>query len=777
MLAAVLLCGGAEVTRAQIITSPQRISPIIRTQSEPAIAASGSDVVAVWFSRIFWDGTGWALSADGGTTWTPEGGFPGAEPNVFKIEGQHPSLSADDLGQFYSAVRTAGAGSGISVYRGAVAFGGLAWQGPVTVGPGDFSKDVESPNLACDPAGQFVYLAYTEIQKSLDPPIGGHVITFARSTDSGMTFEPRISLSGEFAGDPRVAVGPAGEVYVLWHDYATDQVLLRKSIDHGATFSPPVSLATMGDNVSTYATSWESSFIRRNPYYHLLVRDFMPNAPSVAVDRSGGLHHGTLYSVWSARSDGAGTPVNVLNETEPNNSFGTANAISLGQEARGVAIDPGKLETGDQDRFYFDGVAGTTVQIEGELTGISPEPPFLLSVPLFFYCGDDTTRLLRLASVTMARPGDGPNAPVIYTLPRTGRYWLATPPASNWSYAYRIRLRERIAAPGSAARDHRDVVIVRSSDGGATWSEKMRVNDCTGDDDVFPEVVVDELGQVHVAWYCKRQEVNGCGTLTDTYWTVSTDGGQSFRPARRVSSTSSPWECSGGGPNIGNHLGLAAAGGRVHIAWTEVGCPDSVDIYTARIEDIATSTAIARFVAHWTGAEAVVSWRVSGGEGIAAFRVQRASGAGSFVPLGPEIAYRGDGDYEQIDAEAAEGQAYRYRLEVIHRDGSRTWQGPIELTTPAEIRRLAWSSVAPNPFRDAVALELAVPRRGPLRVRIYDVLGHEVATLHEGEAAPGRMSLRWDGSDRSGRPVAPGVYLIRAETAEGTAARRVLRLR
>jgi hypothetical protein len=774
----VVLVQGSPVT-AQLLTTPQRISPIPRTQSEPVIAASGDEVVAVWFKRIILDGSGWAYSADGGETWSPEGGFLGGMTN-FKIEGQHPVVCADGAGRFYAAVRTSSAlGSGMSVYRGSLDPAGFVWQGPVTVGSGTFILEVESPWLACDPAGAYVYLAYTEKDLNRDPPIGGHVITFARSTDGGVTFEPRMALSGEFAGDPRVGVGAGGEVHVLWHDYASGQVVMRTSADHGASFAPEQVVAPMRDNVGLVSTSWASNFARRNPYYSLKTGDVMPNAPAVAVDRSGGARHGTLYAVWTEYAEGTLSATSAAGEVEPNEFYAQAMPVTIGTVVSGVAIDPGKLQVGDHDRFWFEGVAGTTVQIDGELTGIAGPPlDFPFSVPVFIECGEDTTRLQRISNATLTLPGEGPVPPVVFTLPRTGRYWVSTALASIWSWSYQIRIRELTPGAGSISRDQRDVVLVRSSDGGATWSGKVRVNDCPpGDDDTFPEVVVDELGQVHVAWYCKREEVDGCGTETHTYLAVSSDGGETFRPSLRVSANASPWECSGGGPNLGDHLGLAAGGGRVHVAWTEVECPDSVDIYTARVEDVATGVAIGGFAGGWREGGVHLTWQVLEGRGIAEFAVERIEGEGPFAPVGAPIAYRGEGTYGHADAGARAGGTYRYRLVVTRTDGTWYREGPIAVAVPRAPGELAWVGAAPNPFARRVTLELAVAVRGAVRVRVYNVQGQEVARLHEGELDAGTHRLSWDGVNRHGRAVAPGVYLVRAESGGVTRVVRVLQVR
>jgi hypothetical protein len=75
----------------------------------------------------------------------------------------------------------------------------------------------------------------------------------------------------------------------------------------------------------------------------------------------------------------------------------------------------------------------------------------------------------------------------------------------------------------------RDVVVARSGDRGATWSEPVRVH---ADDWVFdgcphagPSLQVDSAGRVHVAWWTGRPK--GAGV----YYARSDDGGKTFSPA------------------------------------------------------------------------------------------------------------------------------------------------------------------------------------------------------------------------------------------------------
>lgn len=48
-----------------------------------------------------------------------------------------------------------------------------------------------------------------------------------------------------------------------------------------------------------------------------------------------------------------------------------------------------------------------------------------------------------------------------------------------------------------------------------------------------------------------------------------------------------------------------------------------------------------------------------------------------------------------------------------------------------------------------------------MTLKVYDVLGREVATLVDGQMAPGRQQVVWNGKSTSGREVPTGIYIAR----------------
>lgn len=83
--------------------------------------------------------------------------------------------------------------------------------------------------------------------------------------------------------------------------------------------------------------------------------------------------------------------------------------------------------------------------------------------------------------------------------------------------------------------------------------------------------------------------------------------------------------------------------------------------------------------------------------------------------------------------------------------------------------------VEPNPARERVVIRYALPERGTLFARIYDVSGRLVRGLYDALEGPGNGVLEWDGKDDAGQPCGSGIYFVRLRTAvEEQTARFVL---
>jgi hypothetical protein len=93
---------------------------------------------------------------------------------------------------------------------------------------------------------------------------------------------------------------------------------------------------------------------------------------------------------------------------------------------------------------------------------------------------------------------------------------------------------------------------------------------------------------------------------------------------------------------------------------------------------------------------------------------------------------------------------------------------------PAISRGMLLLPPAPNPFRDRTVARFRLARPGTALLAIYTADGRLVTRLRgEFDAGPGEMM--WDGRDGTGRPVVPGMYVMRLESAGSVSTRKVIR--
>ena len=83
----------------------------------------------------------------------------------------------------------------------------------------------------------------------------------------------------------------------------------------------------------------------------------------------------------------------------------------------------------------------------------------------------------------------------------------------------------------------------------------------------------------------------------------------------------------------------------------------------------------------------------------------------------------------------------------------------------------------PNPFNPTTTIKYDLPKAGDVVLRIYNVIGQEVATLVNEIQTVGAKSIVWDGRDSFGKQVSSGVYIYRLETGDFVQSRKMVLLK
>lgn len=73
----------------------------------------------------------------------------------------------------------------------------------------------------------------------------------------------------------------------------------------------------------------------------------------------------------------------------------------------------------------------------------------------------------------------------------------------------------------------------------------------------------------------------------------------------------------------------------------------------------------------------------------------------------------------------------------------------------------------PNPFNPSTKISYDLSAPGIVTLKVFNILGQEVATLVNGYSAAGAFEVEWNGKDNVGRSVASGVYLYRLHATAG----------
>jgi hypothetical protein len=121
------------------------------------------------------------------------------------------------------------------------------------------------------------------------------------------------------------------------------------------------------------------------------------------------------------------------------------------------------------------------------------------------------------------------------------------------------------------------------------------------------------------------------------------------------------------------------------------------------------------------------------------------------------------------------GQAgmYQYRVKQVDKNGTFKYSSEMQVEVGAVAKVLSLGDNYPNPFNPTTSIEFSIPTDGRAVLKVYNMLGQEVATLFEGVAASGKlMKASFDASRLSS-----GVYFSRLESGGHALVKRMLLLK
>ena len=542
-----------------------RCNNLPAAQVEPSVAVHGNHVVVAVNN---YGGTcnlttreDYAYSSDGGVTYTDALGFPPTEQNG-QMFGDPAVAVNRKTGVFYiSALNGGGTGGNGTAFTG-VACAKAHFSGSSFVldrltrtvtNPYSTGHFYDRPFMTVDSLSGNVYFTWADFGT-----INNAIMFQAFDADLN-PLSPMVTLAPEDTAcgyqDAQPAVGPNGEVYVVWWQTTLfrDSIAIRKSLDHGATFGPRQLVSAR-----FHSDSWNGP--------PGMQRGFGMVVPSIAVDNTNGPHRGRIYVSWEGALDyfaPTGTQAPRV-EVERNDVLSRATPFVPGSILRG------RLELYDRDIWKFTGLAGQTFVALASWDSTGAQTTVTLhhaSNPA------DTTTDVVLSSTGL--PDNG----IIFSLPSDGTYYMqfdldhtVTAPVT-----YVVGTALIVPGPNDIARDVRDPLFSWSDDF-QNWSTPIRLNDnAPGYDSVYPSLAVDGQGRLYCAWLDYRDDAF-FGIKCRTVMASSGNGGVTWGANRALADAGSYWPmamCINNGNSIGDYMQMSADGDRVLAAFTDARFGDS----------------------------------------------------------------------------------------------------------------------------------------------------------------------------------------------------------
>ncbi len=113
--------------------------------------------------------------------------------------------------------------------------------------------------------------------------------------------------------------------------------------------------------------------------------------------------------------------------------------------------------------------------------------------------------------------------------------------------------------------------------------------------------------------------------------------------------------------------------------------------------------------------------------------------------------------YTYTDASVSSGKGkFYYRLKQIDFDGTTKYSDVVEVDYSLIPTEFTLSQNYPNPFNPTTTIKFGIPKEVKVTIKVYDILGAEVATIVNGKLVPGYYKYKWNASH-----FASGVYIYR----------------
>jgi hypothetical protein len=206
---------------------------------------------------------------------------------------------------------------------------------------------------------------------------------------------------------------------------------------------------------------------------------------------------------------------------------------------------------------------------------------------------------------------------------------------------------------------------------------------------------------------------------------------------------------------------LTIDGIRVGLGWTDTPLPIQFASFTASVV---------------RGSDVEVQWRTVSETNNFGFEIHRKRGdvaawtcigfvEGHGTTLAPQ-------SYSYLDRSVPFGK-YRYRVRQIDLDGKTETFPEMEVNVGLEPGKFVLAQNYPNPFNPSTTIEFVVPQAGWVSLKVYNMLGQEIATLYDGNVEASKVHT----AEFNAGGLASGLYSYQLRGGGAVLTRRMMVLR
>ncbi len=641
-----------------------------------------------------------------------------SSPNFGTSPNGDPCTAYDGNGNLYYETMYGGI-SGCKVMRSTD--NGTTWGASVTsIAGGD-----KNWMAADQTGGPFAGYVYTSMTRS---SFNGH--GFARSTDNGASWTTTFNASNSPLPGAMVAVGPNGGI---------DGGAVYFVTNHGGTFSSSYTFYVSTDGGATFTTKPTQNFAGyvgtnvsgRNSVQFFRTRPY----PFIAADNSNGTYRGRLYLVYASN-----TPAGNGNKPDIFCRYSTDQG-STWSSAVVINDDPGTTANHQWHPSIWCDVTSGRLFAKWMDTRDTPTSD---SAYIYASYSDD-------GGITWA-----PNQRVSNQKMKICASGICSPGSANYMGDY-------------------DAIVGVDNQALMMWTD-FRSNNYGSYVGYFPDFAMQvSPTTTSINWN------NGTAFIT-----VDVPSVKLYSSTAIFSATVSPTPPNGtltldfpNGNTISSFPGSTdlriQTSGNVTAGLYTVTIqgegPNGTPVHRRDVSlDVVVPVELTSFTANTNGDDVTLNWTTATEINNHGFEIQRKMQNGEFGSVG---FVEGNGtttetqNYSFIDENLLPGN-YSYRLKQVDFDGTSELSDVIEteVSTPLDY---SLSQNYPNPFNPTTTISYSIPNDGHVTLKVYDVLGNEVASLVDEQKQTGKFDVQFNASSLSS-----GVYYYQLKAGEFTSTKKLV---